>query len=40
MVYIPGGPFVMGTDDRACALDNERGAHELETPGFYLDTTQ
>ena len=39
MVYVPGGPFVMGTDDRAWALDNERGAHELETPGFYLDTT-
>ena len=39
MVYVPGGPFVMGTDDRAWALDNERGAHELETPSFYLDTT-
>jgi iron(II)-dependent oxidoreductase len=39
IVYIPGGSFVMGTNDRAWALDNERGAHELETPGFYLDTT-
>jgi iron(II)-dependent oxidoreductase len=39
MVYVPGGSFVMGTNDRAWALDNERGAHELETPGFYLDTT-
>jgi iron(II)-dependent oxidoreductase len=39
MVYVPGGPFVMGTDDRAWALDNERGAHEVELPGFYLDKT-
>jgi gamma-glutamyl hercynylcysteine S-oxide synthase len=23
MVHIPGGPFIMGTDDRAWALDNE-----------------
>src|SRR5215210_9566290 len=27
MVPVPGGEFVMGTDDRACALDNERNAH-------------
>jgi iron(II)-dependent oxidoreductase len=39
MVHVPGGPFVMGTDDRAWALDNERGAHEVEVPGFYLDKT-
>jgi iron(II)-dependent oxidoreductase len=37
MVQIPGGSFVMGTDDRSLALDNERGAHEVETPGFYID---
>lgn len=37
MVLVPGGPFVMGTDDRALALDNERGAHEVEVPDFYLD---
>ncbi len=29
----------MGTDERAWALDNERGAHEVEVLGFYLDTT-
>ena len=39
MVHVPGGPFVMGTDDRAWALDNERSAHEVETSGFYLDAT-
>src|SRR5215211_3586913 len=39
MVHIPGDPFVMGTDDRAWALDNERSAHEVEVPGLYLDTT-
>ena len=39
MVYVAGGPFVMGTDDRVWALDNERVAHEVELPGFYLDTT-
>ena len=38
MVHVPGGPFVMGTDDRAWALDNERGAHDVEVPDFYLDT--
>ncbi|QIN83822.1 ergothioneine biosynthesis protein EgtB [Rubrobacter tropicus] len=39
MVRVPGGPFVMGTDDRALALDNERGAHEVDVPGFHLDKT-
>ncbi|MDQ5826654.1 MAG: DinB family protein, partial [Chloroflexota bacterium] len=39
MVHIPGGSFVMGTDDRAWALDNERGAHEMEVKDFYLDKT-
>jgi iron(II)-dependent oxidoreductase len=39
MVHVSGGPFIMGTDDRAWALDNERSAHEVEIPGFYLDKT-
>jgi iron(II)-dependent oxidoreductase len=39
MVYVPGGPFVMGTDDRAWALDNERGTHEVEVADFHLDKT-
>ncbi|HEV2635730.1 MAG TPA: ergothioneine biosynthesis protein EgtB [Actinocrinis sp.] len=36
---IPGGPFVMGTDTEPWALDNERPAHEVHVPAFYLDTT-
>jgi iron(II)-dependent oxidoreductase len=39
MVRIPGGAFVMGTDDRARALDNERNAHVVDLPGFLIDTT-
>jgi iron(II)-dependent oxidoreductase len=39
MVHIPGGAFLMGTDERTWALDNERGAHEVELEGFYLDKT-
>jgi iron(II)-dependent oxidoreductase len=39
MVRIPGGAFVMGTDDRAWALDNERPAYEVEVGSFYLDKT-
>ena len=29
----------MGTDDRTWALYNERPAHEVEVPGFYLGKT-
>ena len=39
MVHVPGGEFVMGTDDRSQALDNERNAHVVDLPGFYLDMT-
>jgi iron(II)-dependent oxidoreductase len=39
MIHIACGPFIMGTDDRSWALDNERGAHEVEVPSFYLDKT-
>ncbi len=39
MVYVPDSPFVMGTDDKTWALDNERDAHVLDLPGFYLDKT-
>ena len=39
MVHVPEGAFVMGTDDRVWALDNERFAHEVDLPGFYLDKT-
>jgi iron(II)-dependent oxidoreductase len=39
MVPIPGGEFVMGTDNRARTLDNERNAHAMDLPGFLIDTT-
>ncbi len=36
-VIVPAGPFVMGTDDRASAYDNERPAHRVDVPGFRID---
>ena len=39
MVPVPGGEFIMGTDDRTVALDNERNAHVLHLPGFLIDAT-
>ncbi len=38
-VLVPGGPFTMGTSSEAWALDNERPAHTVDVPPFYLDTT-
>jgi gamma-glutamyl hercynylcysteine S-oxide synthase len=38
-VLIPGGPFTMGTSTELWALDNERPAHTVTVPAFYLDTT-
>ncbi|HUR74378.1 MAG TPA: ergothioneine biosynthesis protein EgtB [Sporichthya sp.] len=38
-VLIPGGDFEMGTDLEAWALDNERPAHRVHVPAFFLDTT-
>src|SRR6185437_912440 len=38
-VLIPGGPFTMGTSDEPWALDNERPAHRVTLPSFYLDAT-
>ncbi|WP_249161900.1 ergothioneine biosynthesis protein EgtB [Actinospica acidithermotolerans] len=35
---IPGGPFTMGTSTDPWALDNERPAHQVDVPAFYLDT--
>src|SRR5438552_3359878 len=34
---IPAGPFVMGTDDRSFAYDNERPAHVVELPRYRID---
>jgi len=38
-VHVPGGPFTMGTSAEPWALDNERPAHQVDVPGFWLDTT-
>lgn len=38
MVLVEAGPFVMGTDDRKVAYDNERSAHEVVLPSFWIDT--
>jgi iron(II)-dependent oxidoreductase len=36
-VFVPGGPFVMGTSTEPWALDNERPAHEVYVDSFFLD---
>jgi gamma-glutamyl hercynylcysteine S-oxide synthase len=36
-VLVEAGPFVMGTDDEPWAYDNERPAHEVELPAFWID---
>ncbi|MHB1875789.1 MAG: ergothioneine biosynthesis protein EgtB [Streptosporangiaceae bacterium] len=38
-VLVPGGPFTMGSSTEPWALDNERPAHQVDVPSFYLDTT-
>jgi gamma-glutamyl hercynylcysteine S-oxide synthase len=38
-VLVPGGPFSMGTSAEPWALDNERPAHTVDVPPFFLDTT-
>jgi iron(II)-dependent oxidoreductase len=37
-VLVEGGPFVMGTDSYPWAYDNERPAHEVDLPPFWIDT--
>ena len=39
MVVVPGGDFLVGSDDRRLSYDNERPAHEIELPPFAIDTT-
>jgi iron(II)-dependent oxidoreductase len=34
---VPAGPFLMGTDDRSLAYDNERPAHDVVLPRFRID---
>jgi iron(II)-dependent oxidoreductase len=38
-VFVPGGPFMMGTSAEPWALDNERPAHEVDVAAFFIDTT-
>ena len=38
-VLVPAGPFTMGTIAEPWALDNERPAHQVDLPAFWLDTT-
>ena len=37
-VLVPGGPFTMGTSLEPWALDNERPAHSVDVPGYWIDT--
>jgi iron(II)-dependent oxidoreductase len=37
-VFVAGGPFTMGTDTEPWALDNERPAHIVDIPAFWIDT--
>lgn len=34
---VPGGTFLMGTDDTAVAYDNERPAHRIDLPAYRID---
>src|SRR5947209_11560501 len=36
-VLVPGGRFHMGTSVEPWALDNERPAHEVDVPPFFID---
>jgi iron(II)-dependent oxidoreductase len=38
-VLVPGGPFTMGTSTEPWALDNERPAHRVDLPPYFIDTT-
>ena len=37
-VLVPGGPFIMGTDNDPFAYDNERPAHVVDLDPFWIDT--
>lgn len=39
MVWIPGGKFTMGTDDKD-AYEHERPAHRVKVDGFWMDKTE
>lgn len=35
---VPAGPFTMGTSVEPWALDNERPAHQVDVPAYWIDT--
>lgn len=37
-VRVPAGPFVMGSNDLATTLDNERRQHKVNVPEFFIDS--
>ena len=37
-MLVPAGPFNMGTSTEPWALDNERPAHQVDVPAFWIDT--
>ena len=37
MVWVPAGPFAMGSNDISCTLDNERPQQIVSTAGFCID---
>lgn len=37
-VLVPAGPFTFGTSDDPWAYDNERPAHRVDLPAFWIDT--
>ena len=39
MVFFPGGPVELGTDDRSAAYDNERPRHQVDLAPFWIDVT-
>ena len=36
-MLVPAGDFVMGTETEAFAYDNERPAHAVDLPAFFID---
>jgi iron(II)-dependent oxidoreductase len=38
-VLVEAGPFVMGSSDDPWVYDNERPAHVVDVPAYYIDTT-
>ena len=36
-LFVAGGPFTMGADVDPWAYDNERPAHEVDVPSFFID---